>query len=96
MARIVMIEDLHAVDLGMAVDLGLLYPAGAIVDDCLPEVEAKLMSEGKALPEVDWLALQPEAHKKGKSKDGPQTEGVILADRVADKTKRSHGPQENK
>lgn len=96
MARIVMIEDLHAVDLGMAVELGLLHPAGAIVDDCLPAVEAKLIAAGKALPETDWLALQPEAHKKGKPKDGPQTEGVILADRVADKTKRGAGPQENK
>lgn len=53
--RIVLIEDVHAADIGLPYELGLLHPTGAILDDCLPDVEAKLLRDGKAALEADWL-----------------------------------------
>lgn len=52
--RIVLVKDLHAAELGLPYELGLLHPTGAILDDCLPEVEAKLLAEGMAVLESDW------------------------------------------
>ncbi len=56
--RIVFLKDLHASHLGFDPGMGLLYPAGAIVDDCLPQVEEKLLREGFAIPEKDWQQQQ--------------------------------------
>ena len=61
--RIVLIADVHAADIGLPYELGLLHPTGAILDDCLPDVEAKLLADKKAVLEADWL-------KRGKG--GPE------------------------
>ena len=57
MAAIILIEDLHAADLGMPYELGLLYRRGTVIKDPLPEIEALLLVRGKA--EVFEGAVKP-------------------------------------
>lgn len=67
--RIVMLKDLYAAHLGFDPGMGLLYPAGAILDNCLPAVEKKLLDEGFAIPEKEWQqqakAKQSHENKRG-------------------------------
>ena len=88
--RLVITEDLTAAKLGLEASLGLLYPAGAIVDDVLPDVETKLLAEGLALREEDWLLLQ-EPTKEDSTKSEPAKRAT-----GGSQTKRGTGPQENK
>ena len=56
--RIVLLKDLTAAHLGLDPEMGLLYPAGATLDACLPHVEEKLLREGFAIPEEQWQQQQ--------------------------------------
>lgn len=53
--RIVILKDVQAAHLGYDAGMGLLLMAGQIVDDALPDVEAKLLADGLAMPEDKWL-----------------------------------------
>lgn len=73
--RIVLLKDLTAAHLGLDPEMGLLYPAGATLDACLPEVEEKLLREGFAIPEDEWQqqakaeqakAKHPHDNKRGR------------------------------
>lgn len=81
--RIVLLADLQAADIGLPYELGLLGTKGQIMDDCLPEVEAKLLADGKALRETDWLKQQGGA---GSNKRGAGSGS----------NKRGAGPKANK
>ena len=66
--RIVLIKDLFAAHLGLDAEMGLLNPAGAVLDSCLPGVEEKLLREGFAMTEEEWKRRQQQA---GKAKQHP-------------------------
>lgn len=65
--RIVLIKDVQAAHLGLDAEMGLLYPAGAILDSCLPHIEEKLLAEGLAVPEEEWQKQQPQRPAKARS-----------------------------
>ena len=56
--RLVLTEDLTAAKLGLDYRLGLLHKAGDVLLNPLPEVEKKLLAEGLAVPESEWLKQQ--------------------------------------
>ena len=58
MARLVLVKDLPAAVLGYDRNLGLLGRAGQVFEDVIPAVEKKLITEGYALEEEDFLSLQ--------------------------------------
>jgi hypothetical protein len=66
--RIVLLKDLTAAHLGLDPEMGLLYPAGATLDACLPHVEKKLLREGFAISEEEWKQQQA-----GKAKQHPHS-----------------------
>lgn len=74
MKRFVFIEDLQAAEVGLDFEMGLLYPKGAIVDDLLPGMEAKLLKMGKIVAEAEFWQQQqqqkaasaPPSNKRGR------------------------------
>lgn len=57
-ASFVCVVDIHAADVGMAYELGVLYRAGSVLVDVLPAPKAALVKVGKILPVADYEALQ--------------------------------------
>jgi hypothetical protein len=88
MARLVLVKDLPAAILGYDRNLGLLGREGQIFENVIPAVEKKLISEGYALEEEDFLLLQL---------NPPEASGDELkAASAPSQNKRGKGGRENK
>jgi len=83
--RFVFISDLHASEIGMDYEMGLLYSKGQIVDDLLPGMEELLLLKKKILPESDYWQRQAGAARspEAKAKEAPEN-------------KRGRGAERNK
>ena len=92
--RYVFIEDLHAGDIGMDFEMGLLFPKGAIVDNLLPGMDELLLLRKKIIPESDWWKLQAEAEKQKANEVQQQAEAGKA--KSAPENKRGRGARSNK
>ncbi|MGH9753442.1 MAG: hypothetical protein ACREA2_11720 [Blastocatellia bacterium] len=67
--RFVFIEDLHASEIGMDFEMGLLYSKGQIVDNLLPGIEELLLLRKKIIFEDDWWKLRAEIEQQQQAAD---------------------------
>lgn len=81
--RFVFIEDLHASEINLDFEMGLLYQKGAIVDNFLPGMEELLLEKGKILPEAEWWKLQADNAKR-------KSEQLVPAADSEEKAKPGH------
>ena len=96
MQRYVMLEDLHASEIGLDFEMGLLYPKGAVVDSLLPGMEELLIEKKKIMPEADWWKLQAEKEKGKSEQQQKQAAEIEEKAKPAPANKRGRGAPSNK